>query len=320
MLFHEKSTLTTQKTPFPTPITSKSTSVIFIFILFLHFRMRKKHYLCSRNSKNNHSSSIQNMAKQFKIEDLTKGNVWTLSESDVNQMLIEGKKAENYADHEVHYMNILRPVFDIEYFNRADEARLHEFETQQYDIFSIPNEGANNAIAIKKRQINHVTDLTLENVAHLMPQDILTLIERNMGTGWQGLPLAIQDIIESAFYIDCAVLPAYAMHRAGGIIDRRKADGYHVLEVERGQWIEGIFIKPKPRMEKLHFSSPNYNQSSNDDGEDEEDNEDEDLPEDNDDTDDANEEDPETDETNPDIEDIDIIDADDMEEEEEDNE
>ena len=85
--------------------------------------------------------------------------------------------------------------------------------------------------------------------------EVLELIENNLGTGWKGLPLAIQDIIEAAFFVDCSVLPEYAMHRKGGIVERRKNDGYEVLELERGGWIEGVFIKEKPKVEKLKFNS-----------------------------------------------------------------
>lgn len=260
------------------------------------------------------------MAKQLKLEDLTKGNIWSITETELNQMLLDGKKSEDYADNEVHYMNIIRPVFDIQYFNRTDEDKMKELEAQQYDIFSSPNEGEYNAIAIRKRRINHVDDLTLENIAHLLPEDVLALLEKNMGTGWQGLPLAIQDIIESAFYVDCAVLPEYAMHRAGGIIDRRKADGYEVLEVPRGNWIEAIFLKTKPKMEKPHFSSPNYNYDEDRDNEEDDDDDDDDEDEELDDRDDRDEdedEDMEMDEENPDIEEVDIIDDDGEDDDEE---
>ena len=254
------------------------------------------------------------MAKHLKIDDLTKGNIWTISETELNQMLIEGKKHEGWAENETHYMNIIRPVFDIVYLDRKDEVQVHRLENEHYDIFSTPNEGEFNAIAIRKRKINKITDLTLENIAHLLPEEVLALIERNLGTGWKGLPLAIQDIIESAFFVDCAELPEYAMHRAGGLIDRRKEDGYSVLEIPRGNWIEGIFIKPKPKVEKVRFSSQTDFGDSKDDEEDEEL---EDVDDDNDDDDDSNideslddEEDDEImdDEENPSLEDLEVID------------
>ncbi len=258
------------------------------------------------------------MAKVLRIEDLTKGNVWTMTESDINQMLQDGKKQEGFSDMEAHYMNIIRPVFDVVYLDRSDEERVAQLEAEKFDIFSVPSEGENNAVAIRKHQIKKVTDLTLENIAHLLPEEVLALIQQNLGTGWQGLPLAIQDIIESAFYVDCAVMPAAAMHRKGGIIDRRKEDGYEVLEIERGSWIEGIFLKPKPKVEKVRFSSAiddevkRRNRSEDDDDEDDDDDLDE-LDDDN--TPNEDEDDEVIEEETPRIEDIDAIDEVDIEDE-----
>ena len=261
------------------------------------------------------------MAKHLKIEDLTKGNVWAMTESDINQMLQEGKKQEGFSDMEAHYMNIIRPVFDIVYLDRSDEARVAQLEAEKYDIFSAPNEGENNAIAIRKHRIKKVTDLTLENVTHLLPEEVLALIRENLGTGWQGLPLALQDIIESAFYVDCAVMPASAMHRTGGIIDRRIADGYEVLDIERGNWIEGIFLKPKPKIEKVRFSSAIEDdvkrRIKNDEDEEDEDEEDDQLDElDDDSSNDEDEDELMEEDESPKIEDIDVIDEVEIEDEE----
>lgn len=184
---------------------------------------------------------------KMKIEDLTKSNVWSLTEAELNAMLIDAKKRDVFAESERHYINIIRPVFDLQYLNRNDEARAKQLTHEHYDIFSIPVEGDNNAIAIRKRRIEKVTDLTLENISHQQPADVLKLIDRNLGTGWQGLPLPLQDIIESAFYVDCSVMPTYALHKKGGLVSRRKKDGYDVLEIERGSWTEAIFIKAKPK-------------------------------------------------------------------------
>lgn len=251
---------------------------------------------------------MKSKVKRITIENLTKGNVWTLTESDLSHMIIEGKKKEDFVENETHYMNIIRPVFDIVYLNRDDEKRVEELESLQYEIYSSPNNGQNNAIAIRKRRIKKITDLTLENIHHMEACEVLELIENNLGTGWKGLPLAIQDIIEAAFFVDCSVLPEYAMHRKGGIVERRKNDGYEVLELERGGWIEGIFIKEKPKMEKLRFDS-----GLNSDGEsnDEEDNDNEDEEELNDvktKLDDDDDDDDDEQEGNPNIEEIGEID------------
>ena len=264
-------------------------------------------------SKNSLTENWQ-MAKHLKIDQLTKGNVWTMTEADINAMLQDGKKQEGFADFEAHYMNIIRPVFDIEYLDRSDEARVAKLQAEKFDIFSAPNEGENNAIAIRKHQIRKITDLTLENAAHLLPGEVLALIQGNLGTGWQGLPLALQDIIESAFYVDSTIMPAASIHRKGGIIERRKADGYEVLEIERGSWVEAIFLKAKPKIEKVRFSSAiedDVKHRNKDDEDDEDEIDDDELDEMDDDkslSDDDDDDDMLEDEESPKLEDIDDID------------
>ncbi len=169
-------------------------------------------------------------------------------------MIIDAKKKrDEYAEVEKHFKNIVKPVFDIQYLRRDDTNSVNKFESLGFSVFSTPDENGNNAIAIRKHPIKKITDLTLENIQHLEAWEVLELIKNNMGTGWKGLPLAIQDIIEQAFFVDCTVMPEKTMHKAGGIVDRRKEDGYEVLEMVRGTWIEGVFMKPKPKMEKMHI-------------------------------------------------------------------
>ncbi len=191
---------------------------------------------------------------KFSLDDLNKGNVWTITASELSQMIIDAKKRrDDYAENEKHYMNIVKTVFDIQYLKREDTQKVNQLENIGFEVFSTPDENGNNAIAIRKHPIKKVTDLTLENIQHLEPWEVLDLIAHNMGTGWKGLPLAIQDIIESAFFVDCTIMPEKTMRKKGGIIDRRKEDGYEVFEIERGTWIEGIFMKPKPKVEKVHI-------------------------------------------------------------------
>lgn len=255
----------------------------------------------------------QDVVGSYAIDNMAKGNIWTYEVEDIHKMLIEVMMSDKYKENRVHYHNIIRPVFDVQFLKREDDAKVASLEAQHYQIFSSPDYEGTNAIAIRKRQIKKITDLTLENVFHLTPKEILRLIDENMGTGWQGLPLAIQDIIQAAFTVDCSVMPEVAMHRVGGIIDRRREDGYEVLEIERGTWIEGVFIKVKPKMEKLHFEVlVDGKRSSRDESDEEEDDDDDDDLEDEeiDDNDDDmdEEEDEEPNEEDATIEDIDAID------------
>lgn len=275
---------------------------------------------------------------RLSLDDLNKGNVWTITPSELSQMIIDAKKKhDDYIENEKHYTNILRMVFDIQYLKREDTEQVNKLESVGFEVYSTPDENGNNAIAIRKHPIKKVTDLTLENIQHLEAWEVLELINNNMGTGWKGLPLAIQDIIESAFFVDCTIMPEKTMRKKGGIIDRRKDDGYEVLEIERGTWIEGIFMKPKPKVEKVHIdytihddedgrrrrrkNAENENDEDYDEEieleeeEEEEDMDDEELKKLDGDIDEEDIEDEEPDERNLQIEDIEDI-AEDMEEEE----
>lgn len=248
---------------------------------------------------------------QMTIDDLTKGNIWKVTEAELAHMLVDAKKEEDYDEMEKHYFNIIRTVFDTKIIDRRDEAEVKKLESQHYEVYSFPTDGELNAIAIRKHPIKKVTDLTLENIQHLDTLEVLELIKNNMGTGWKGLSLSIQDIIESAFFVDNSTLPASTMHRVGGIIDRRKEDGYDVLEIERGNWIEAIFIKAKPKVEKVRID---YKINDEDTG-DIEDDSDEDLPELPDETNDDEEDDIDMDNETPELEDIDVIEESDIDEE-----
>ena len=203
--------------------------------------------------------------KAASISALNKGNVWSFEPEQIYRMLLDGRKTEHWDENEIHYLNVIRPVFDVIYLDRNDDEKVEQLESQRFLVFPYPTidnpkmkgreSNIYDGIAIRKHQIKKISDLSLENIFHVTPQEVLHLIDENMGTGWNGLPLPIQDIIQIAFYIDTSSLPASAMHRPGGIIDRRKEDGYEVLEIQRGTWIEAIFIKTKPKQEKMHFES-----------------------------------------------------------------
>ncbi len=231
----------------------------------------------SKGGRNKHK---EDKTDDFMIDDasasissLTKGNVWATDVDEIYKMLLEGRRTEHWAENETHYMNIIRPVYDIRFFDKKNKDITAAYEAEGFKTYNYPTTAtANNAIAIRKHKIKKITDLTMENILHLEAYEVLKLISENLGTGWKGLPLAIQDIIETAFYVDQSTLPETAMHRTGGIIDRRKADGYEVLEIPRGTWIEAVFLKYKPRMEKMHFESiANRYNKENEDTDDEED-------------------------------------------------
>ena len=187
------------------------------------------------------------------LEDLTKATVWLLDERQLFRMYSEGRRRDTFSENEVHYMNIIRPVFDMQFFDMNNTEKYNDFQQQGYFISQFPINNSANAVAILRRPIKKITDISLENIYYIDPISLLKLIDDNMGTGWQGLPLYLQDIIMAGFNVDCTIMPPSALHRPGGIIDRRKEDGYEVLEIARGGWTEAVFVKSKPKMEKIHF-------------------------------------------------------------------
>ena len=106
---------------------------------------------------------------------------------------------------------------------------------------------------------------------------LLEVIDRNFGGGWESLSQSIRDIIESGFDISTTTLPKERLKKPGGIYEMKTNDGFEVLEIEKGAWVEAIFAKVKPLAEKVSIDEF----ESNYDGEDTADDEDFDLPEDN---------------------------------------
>ena len=95
-----------------------------------------------------------------------------------------------------------------------------------------------------------MTDLTYENIRHITAAKLVEVLDRNFGGGWDSLSQSIKDIIESGFDISTTTLPKDRLHKKGGMYEKKISDGYDVLEVSKGTWVEAIFAKIKPEMEK----------------------------------------------------------------------
>ena len=98
----------------------------------------------------------------------------------------------------------------------------------------------------------------------------MEVLDRNFGGGWDSLSQSIKDIIESGFDISTTTLPKDRLHKKGGMYEKKVADGYDVLEVEKGTWVEAIFAKLKPEVEKPRMKFNSYDEEG-------EENEDEDV-------------------------------------------
>ena len=52
-------------------------------------------------------------------------------------------------------------------------------------------------------------------------------------------------------------LPKDRLHKKGGMYEKKVEDGFEVLEVPKGGWVEAIFakLKPEPEKPKMQFKS-----------------------------------------------------------------
>ena len=213
----------------------------------------------------------QNNQKVITLKTLTKNNVWDIQENDVIR-LWEGFEKE--VDSKVslqHYLDIIRTAFLMEKVPADKKPIKEKYEKMGYKIghLKVVENGEKMMWAIKKRPISRVTDLTYENIHHITAAKLLEVVGRNFGGGWDSLSQSIQDIIESGFEISTTTLPKDRLRKAGGLYEKKVADGFEVLEIEKGTWVEAIFAKVKPMVEKpkLTFPSKSADDLEDEDGE-----------------------------------------------------
>ncbi len=213
-----------------------------------------------------------NDKKSLTLKTLNKSNVWDLQENDIIRMLDAAGKDSDTKDNIHHYLEIIKSAFDIEEIKVDRPEVIKKYEGRGFKIGSMRVEDGNKQkIGIKKRPIMRVTDLTYENIRHITAAKLMEVIDRNFGGGWDSLSQSIQDIILSGFDISTTTLPKDRIHKHGGMYENKIADGYDVLEIEKGAWVEAIFAKVKPENEKprlkLNQDESSYNGDENEDEE-----------------------------------------------------
>lgn len=212
----------------------------------------------------------QGNKKALSLKTLTKSTVWDVQENDIFRMWESADKDADVRENLRHYSDIIRSAFMIEEVKEEDmDAAKKRYTKQGYKVGNIRIDEQTKVVwAIKKRPITRVTDLTYENIRHISAAKLVEVLERNFGGGWDSLSQSIQDIIESGFDISTTTLPKDRLRKPGGMYEKKLADGYDVLEVPKGTWVEAIFAKQKPEAEKprIKFQS----ESIFNDGEDDE--------------------------------------------------
>ena len=209
--------------------------------------------------------------KPLTFRTLTKKNVWDIQENDILRMWESAEKDVEIKENILHYLNIIRTAFVVEELKDDNTLLKSKYEKLGYKVAQMNiTESSKLMWAIKKRSISRVSDLTYENIQHISAAKLVEVLERNFGGGWDSLSQSIKDIIESGFDISTTTLPQTRLHKPGGMYEKKVADGYEVLEVAKGTWVEAIFAKVKPQAEKPRLTLQNKPLGAEDDEDDEE--------------------------------------------------
>ena len=190
------------------------------------------------------------------LKTLTKSSVWEIQENDVFRLWEAAERDADLKDNTRHYMDIIRSAFEMEEIKVDKPEVIKKYEDRGFKIGNFrADENAKQKWAIKKRVIMRVSDLTRENIRHISAAKLLEIIDRNFGGGWESLSQNIKDIIESGFDISTTTLPKDRLHKKGGMYEKRTVDGFEVLEIPKGAWVEAIFAKVKSNTEKTKIEA-----------------------------------------------------------------
>lgn len=198
--------------------------------------------------------------KTLSLKNLTKSSVWDIQENDIFRMWKNVDNETDLFDNVRHYVDIVRSAFTIEEIDGESDIIKKKYEKLGFKIGEVKlSEFKKVTWAIKKRPIMRVTDLTYENIRHISAAKLIEVLDRNFGGGWESLSQSIKDIIESGFDISTTTLPKERLHKKGGMYEKKVNDGFEVLEVAKGTWVEAIFAKEKPMAEKprMQFATRN---------------------------------------------------------------
>ena len=186
------------------------------------------------------------------LKSITKSSVWDVQENDIIRMIETGVKDPDIRESLRHYIDVIRCAFEILDLKDATPQQRKAYTKQGYKVCEIKGDDNDNFVwGMRKKPITRVTDLTYENICHISAAKLIEVLDRNFGGGWDSLTQSVQDIILSGFDISTTTLPKDRLHKKGGLYEKKVEDGYEVLEVAKGNWVEAIFAKVKPQQEKL---------------------------------------------------------------------
>lgn len=189
------------------------------------------------------------------LKMLNKSNIWDMQENDIFRLWEAAEKEADLKENVRRYFDIIKTAFDIEEVKVDKKEVIAKIEGRGFKVGKLRiDEETKQKWAIKKRPILRVTDLTYENIRHISAAKLIEVLDRNFGGGWDSLSQSIKDIIESGFEISTTTVPKDRLKAPGGLYEKKLNDGFEVLEIAKGTYVEAIFAKVKPIVEKPHAS------------------------------------------------------------------
>lgn len=218
----------------------------------------KKYTLTDMEDNNNDVNSMptkklakKNIMKLESILDINSNNIWELDEFSIAEAWEREREEDDFSISEQKLLGTIRLAYEIVHYNPEDERDIAKYENGGWAKLTHCQE-SKGCVAIRRKAIERITDLSYENIKHISTAMLLELISRNFGGGWDSIALSIRDIIEMGFEISTTQLPQSRIHAPGGTLEKKVAQGFEVLEIQKGTWVEAIFAKKKDPIEKVH--------------------------------------------------------------------
>lgn len=193
----------------------------------------------------------KNIMKLESILDINSNNIWELDEFSIAEAWEREREEDDFSISEQKLLGTIRLAFEVVHYSPEDERDIAKYENGGWAKLTHCQE-SKGCVAIRRKAIERITDLSYENIKHISTAMLLELISRNFGGGWDSIALSIRDIIEMGFEISTTQLPQSRIHAPGGTLEKKVAQGFEVLEIQKGTWVEAIFAKKKDPIEKVH--------------------------------------------------------------------
>ena len=159
-------------------------------------------------------------SNKLSLKTLTKSSAWGLQEADVFHLWQIAARDADLKDNRSHYLSVLRSAFDVEELTIDTPEVVQKYEDRGFKVAPVRmDENVQVKLAVKKKPIVRITDLTYENIRHISAAKLIEVLAGNFGGGWG----CSRDIIESGL-IFYAVGPRPDIIESGFLISLPRLD------------------------------------------------------------------------------------------------